>query len=78
VVVGASELIVARLFAGDDVGPILEMPQELVALVLDGVRARGAIPSKPAEEKKPRAAPSRAAASRTAAKPARSKSAKRR
>jgi AcrR family transcriptional regulator len=78
VVVGASELIVARLFAGDDVGPILEMPQELVALVLDGVRARGAIPSKPAEEKKPRAAPSRAAASRAAAKPARSKSAKRR
>lgn len=49
VVVGASELIVARLFAGDDVGPILEMPQELVALVLDGVRA---VP-----EKKPRAAP---------------------
>ena len=42
VVVGASELIVARLFAGDDVGPILEMPQELVALVLDGVRARSA------------------------------------
>lgn len=40
VVVGASELIVARLFAGDDVGPILEMPQELVSLVLDGVRAR--------------------------------------
>jgi AcrR family transcriptional regulator len=46
VVVGASELIVARLFAGDDVGPILEMPQELVALVLDGVRAKpgGPIP----------------------------------
>jgi len=40
VVVGASELIVARLFAGDDVGPILEMPGELVSLVLDGVRAR--------------------------------------
>ncbi len=40
VVVGASELIVARLFAGDDVGPVLEMPGELVSLVLDGVRAR--------------------------------------
>lgn len=42
VVVGASELIVARLFAGDDVGPVLEMPGELVSLVLDGVRARQA------------------------------------
>jgi AcrR family transcriptional regulator len=40
VVVGASELLVARLFAGDDVGPVLEMPGELVSLVLDGVRAR--------------------------------------
>jgi AcrR family transcriptional regulator len=40
VVVGASELIIARLFAGDDVGPVLEMPGELVSLVLDGVRAR--------------------------------------
>ena len=40
VVVGASELIVARLFAGDDVGPVLEMPGALVSLVLDGVRAR--------------------------------------
>ncbi len=39
VVVGASELIIARLFAGDDVGPVLEMPGELVSLVLDGVRA---------------------------------------
>jgi len=41
VVVGASELIIARLFAGDDVGPVLEMPGELVSLVLDGVRAPG-------------------------------------
>ncbi len=40
VVVGASEYIVARLFAGDDVGPVLEMPGALVSLVLDGVRAR--------------------------------------
>lgn len=42
VVVGAAELIVARLFAGDDVGPVLEMPGELVSLVLDGVRAKAA------------------------------------
>jgi hypothetical protein len=43
--VGASELIVARLFAGDDVGPVLEMPGELVSLVLDGVRAPGLVAS---------------------------------
>jgi len=42
VVVGAAELVVARLFAGDDVGPVLEMPLELVSLVLDGVRAKRA------------------------------------
>lgn len=52
VVVGASELIVARLFAGDDVGPVLEMPGELVSLVLDGVRARRDPPA--AQEGRPR------------------------
>jgi AcrR family transcriptional regulator len=56
VVVGASELIIARLFAGDDVGPVLEMPGELVSLVLDGVRARigsAAPPPAPVETKPP-------------------------
>lgn len=48
-VVGASELMVARLFAGDDVGPVLEMPAELVSLVLDGVRARPGLPLGPSE-----------------------------
>ncbi len=52
VVVGASELIVARLFAGDDVGPVLEMPGELVSLVLDGVRAPGLVASTPVAEPK--------------------------
>lgn len=66
VVVGASELIVARLFAGDDVGPILEMPQELVSLVLDGVRARNKAPVEPA----PAAAPAPPAAPRVRAKAA--------
>ncbi|NUP13412.1 MAG: TetR/AcrR family transcriptional regulator [Polyangiaceae bacterium] len=61
VVVGASELIVARLFAGDDVGPVLEMPGELVSLVLDGVRARKDAP--------PARAP-RESAARPAAAPA--------
>ncbi len=64
VVVGASELIITRLFAGDDVGPVLEMPGELVSLVLDGVRAR-ATPA-PAPDK-PR--PARAA-KKVAKKPA--------
>jgi AcrR family transcriptional regulator len=61
VVVGASELIVARLFAGDDVGPILEMPQELVALVLDGVRAKSAGLSAPKSPAPKSAAPKSAA-----------------
>jgi AcrR family transcriptional regulator len=52
VVVGASELIVARLFAGDDVGPVLEMPGELVSLVLDGVRAPGLVATTPVAEPK--------------------------
>jgi AcrR family transcriptional regulator len=62
VVVGASELIVARLFAGDDVGPVLEMPGELVSLVLDGVRARkgDATPSRPSRPP-PKPAPKRRA-----------------
>lgn len=54
VVVGAAELIVARLFAGDDVGPVLEMPGELVSLVLDGVRARKEpVTSEPLASKEP-------------------------
>jgi AcrR family transcriptional regulator len=65
VVVGASEYIVARLFAGDDVGPVLEMPGALVSLVLDGVRARTDVkaatppraPSKPPPAPKPAVAP---------------------
>ena len=60
VVVGASELIIARLFAGDDVGPVLEMPGELVSLVLDGVRARigsAAPPPAPAPTPPARRAP---------------------
>ena len=52
VVVGASELIIARLFAGDDVGPVLEMPGELVSLVLDGVRARSAQRGDPESQRK--------------------------
>jgi AcrR family transcriptional regulator len=40
VVVGAAELLLSRIFAGDEVSPILEMPQNLVSLVLDGVRVR--------------------------------------
>lgn len=72
VVVGASELIVARLFAGDDVGPVLEMPGELVSLVLDGVRAKaGPALAPPAPKPKPRAA------SAPKAKPVRAGSAKR-
>lgn len=51
VVVGAAELIVARLFAGDDVGPVLEMPGELVSLVLDGVRARKDAPPPPSSRR---------------------------
>jgi AcrR family transcriptional regulator len=53
-VVGASELMVARLFAGDDVGPVLEMPAELVSLVLDGVRARPGLPLVSATERRAR------------------------
>jgi AcrR family transcriptional regulator len=69
VVVGASELIVARLFAGDDVGPVLEMPGALVSLVLDGVRARpDAAPPAAAEKAQskppPALAPKKAAASK--------------
>lgn len=69
VVVGASELIIARLFAGDDVGPVLEMPGELVSLVLDGVRARprAAAAEEPPVSKLARAS-SAGAASKTAAK----------
>lgn len=40
VVVGAAELLLSRVFAGDEVSPVLEMPQNLVSLVLDGVRVR--------------------------------------
>ncbi|HEU4535257.1 MAG TPA: hypothetical protein VFS00_14110, partial [Polyangiaceae bacterium] len=40
-VVGAVELLVARGLAGDDLGPPDEVPGRLIALVLDGVRARG-------------------------------------
>jgi AcrR family transcriptional regulator len=39
VVVGATELLMTRLFAGDDVGPVLEVPAKVTAIVLDGVRA---------------------------------------
>lgn len=41
VVVGAVELLLARIFAGDEQMPsLLEMPTQLVSLVLDGVRMR--------------------------------------
>jgi AcrR family transcriptional regulator len=40
-VVGAVELLVARGLVGDDLGPPAEVPVHLIALVLDGVRARG-------------------------------------
>jgi AcrR family transcriptional regulator len=40
-VVGAVDLLVARGLAGDDLGPPAEVPGRLIALVLDGVRARG-------------------------------------
>lgn len=38
VVVGAVDLLLSRIFAGDDMPSVLEMPQQLVSLVLDGVR----------------------------------------
>ena len=42
VVVGAVDLLLTRLFAGDDIAPVIEMPGHLVSLVLDGVRAESA------------------------------------
>jgi AcrR family transcriptional regulator len=41
VVVGAVDLLLTRLFAGDEITPVIEMPSKLVSLVLDGVRAEG-------------------------------------
>lgn len=41
-VVGAAELLVARMLAGDDLGDPLELPPKLVSLLLDGLRAAGA------------------------------------
>jgi len=49
VVVGAVDLLLTRLFAGDDITPVMEMPSKLVELVLDGVRAEtgpGRVPPK--------------------------------
>jgi len=40
VVVGAVDLLLARIFAGDEMPSVIEMPSRLVSLVLDGVRAR--------------------------------------
>ncbi|MFO0548718.1 MAG: TetR/AcrR family transcriptional regulator [Polyangiaceae bacterium] len=79
VVVGASELIVARLFAGDDVGPILEMPGELVSLVLDGVRARqpSAQLAPPTKEREPEREPEKAAARKGASRGAKGPASKR-
>jgi AcrR family transcriptional regulator len=40
VVVGAVDLLLSRIFAGDEMPSVLEMPTQLVSLVLDGVRMR--------------------------------------
>lgn len=40
-VVGAVERLLFALLAGEDVGPAEEVAENLIALVLDGVRARG-------------------------------------
>jgi len=40
VVVGAVDLLLSRIFAGDEMPSVLEMPSQLVSLVLDGVRMR--------------------------------------
>ncbi len=50
VVVGAVDLLLARVFAGDEMPSIMEMPSALVSLVLDGVRARAVEPALPSVE----------------------------
>jgi AcrR family transcriptional regulator len=49
VVVGAVDLLLSRVLAGDEIENVIEMPQKLVSLVLDGVRARPGESLKPAE-----------------------------
>ena len=52
VVVGAVDLLLTRLFAGDEITPVMEMPSKLVSLVLDGVRAEGSSSRAPTKSKK--------------------------
>ncbi len=52
VVVGAVDLLLTRLFAGDDISPVIEMPSKLVSLVLDGVRAEQPVSRSPSKPKK--------------------------
>lgn len=40
VTVGATEAILLRALAGDDLGPIFEVPQRIVEMVLDGIGAK--------------------------------------